>query len=88
MKKVSGLNDPDDFNWTEKAFADSQSFRDVFPVMADKLRIAQKMGRPSKPPEERLGTFTVRLPLADIARLRAIGAEKTREVLHKLAESV
>lgn len=37
-----------------------------------------KMGRPPKPPEEKMQTFSIRLTLEQIAKLRAIGADRLR----------
>jgi hypothetical protein len=37
-----------------------------------------KMGRPPKPPEDKMQTYSVRLTLEQIAKLRAIGMDRLR----------
>lgn len=42
-----------------------------------------KMGRPSKPPEEKLQPFSVRLSHEQILKLKAIGMDRLRAWINK-----
>ncbi len=71
--------------WTEKDFARARPAMEVDPEFVAAMIALRKPGRP--PQEDRLEMFSIRLPMGDIAKLRAKGTEATREILHQFAES-
>ncbi len=86
MKKPDPfMVDDDSPLWTEEDFKNAKPLRDFDPEFVEAMLSLGKAGRPPK--EDRLEMFSIRLPLADIEKLRAKGTEATREVLHQFAES-